>query len=95
MRAKLCRSLYGARAAPAWREALRTSALESFGFVRGKASACGFRNAKLDVRRVVRGDDFAFTGHGVDLDVVDNFMNEKFMCKVEGRLGGGTKGLQE
>eukprot|EP00969_Alexandrium_andersonii_P354602 15442530-Alexandrium_andersonii.AAC.1 len=39
---KLCRSLSGTRAAPARREALHTSVLESFGFVRGKASACCF-----------------------------------------------------
>eukprot|EP00969_Alexandrium_andersonii_P310760 13732055-Alexandrium_andersonii.AAC.1 len=32
--------------------------LESFGFVRGQASACCFYNAKLDVRCVVHGDDF-------------------------------------
>eukprot|EP00969_Alexandrium_andersonii_P211875 9357592-Alexandrium_andersonii.AAC.1 len=60
MCAKLCRSLYGTRAAPAPWGALCTSVLESFGFVRGKASACCFYNAKLDVRRVVHGGVFTF-----------------------------------
>eukprot|EP00969_Alexandrium_andersonii_P286583 12668779-Alexandrium_andersonii.AAC.1 len=63
MCAKLRRSLRDTRAAPARREALHTSVLESFGFVRGKASACCFYNAELDVRCVVHGDDFTFTGY--------------------------------
>eukprot|EP00969_Alexandrium_andersonii_P220616 9743484-Alexandrium_andersonii.AAC.1 len=37
MCAKLCRSLYGTKVAPARREALRTSTLESFGFARVKS----------------------------------------------------------
>eukprot|EP00969_Alexandrium_andersonii_P047417 2080284-Alexandrium_andersonii.AAC.1 len=68
MCAKLRRSLYGARAAPAQWEALYTSALESFGFARGQASARCLYNAELDVRRVVHGDDFTFTGYDADLD---------------------------
>eukprot|EP00969_Alexandrium_andersonii_P038319 1678679-Alexandrium_andersonii.AAC.1 len=63
MRAKLCRSLRGTRAAPARREVLRTSVLESFGFVRGKASACCFYSAELDARCVVHGGDFTFAGY--------------------------------
>eukprot|EP00969_Alexandrium_andersonii_P176890 7821709-Alexandrium_andersonii.AAC.1 len=69
MCAKLRRSLYGARAAPARLEALYTETLESFGFTRGKASACCFYSAELDVRCVVHGDDFTFTGRDPDLDV--------------------------
>eukprot|EP00969_Alexandrium_andersonii_P139030 6148923-Alexandrium_andersonii.AAC.1 len=92
MCAKLCRSLYGAPAAPARREAWFSSVLESFGFVRGKASARCFYNAELDVRRVVRGGDFTFAGHDADLGVVENLTNEK---QERGRLGGGAKDLQE
>eukprot|EP00969_Alexandrium_andersonii_P219928 9714275-Alexandrium_andersonii.AAC.1 len=55
MCAKLRRSLYGTRAAPARWEALYTETLESFGFIRGKASACCFYHAGLDVRCVVHG----------------------------------------
>eukprot|EP00969_Alexandrium_andersonii_P373785 15484792-Alexandrium_andersonii.AAC.1 len=76
MCAKLRRSLYGTRAAPARWEVLYTEALESFGFARGKASACCFYNAELDVRCVVRGDDFPFTGYDSDLDVVEKLMDE-------------------
>eukprot|EP00969_Alexandrium_andersonii_P066056 2913900-Alexandrium_andersonii.AAC.1 len=61
MCAKLRRSLYGTRAAPARWAVLCTEALESFGFTRGKASACCLCNAELDVRCVVRGGDFTFT----------------------------------
>eukprot|EP00969_Alexandrium_andersonii_P299948 13259909-Alexandrium_andersonii.AAC.1 len=75
MRAKLRRSLYSTRAAPARWGALYTEALESFGFARGRASACCFYNAELDVRRAVHGDDFAFTGYDADLDVVEKLMD--------------------
>eukprot|EP00969_Alexandrium_andersonii_P155068 6855523-Alexandrium_andersonii.AAC.1 len=85
MCAKLRRSLYGTRAAPARWEALYTETLESFGLVKGRASACCFFNAELDVRCVAHGDDFTFTGYDADLDVVERLMNEKFMCKIEGQ----------
>eukprot|EP00969_Alexandrium_andersonii_P207278 9157743-Alexandrium_andersonii.AAC.1 len=81
MRAKLRRSLHGTRAAPARWGTLRTSTLESFGFARGKASACCFYSASLDVRCVVHGDDFAFAGHDDDLDVVEKLMTDKFLRK--------------
>eukprot|EP00969_Alexandrium_andersonii_P095477 4218393-Alexandrium_andersonii.AAC.1 len=35
------------------------------------------------------------TGHGADLDVVENLTNEKFTRKVEGRLGRGSEDAQE
>eukprot|EP00969_Alexandrium_andersonii_P002261 99013-Alexandrium_andersonii.AAC.1 len=84
MCAKLRRSLYGARAAPARWEALCTETLESFGFARGKASACCFYNAELDARCVVHGDDFTSAGYDADLDIVEKQMDEKFLCKIEG-----------
>eukprot|EP00969_Alexandrium_andersonii_P130974 5791630-Alexandrium_andersonii.AAC.1 len=77
MRAKLRRSLYGTRAAPARWEALCTETLASFGFAKGKASACCFYHPELDVRCVVHGDDFTFTGYDDDLDVVETLMNDK------------------
>eukprot|EP00969_Alexandrium_andersonii_P341655 15101672-Alexandrium_andersonii.AAC.1 len=76
MCAKLRCSLYGARVAPARWEALCTETLESFGFARGKASACCFYNAALDARCVVHGDDFTFTGYDADLDVVEKLTDE-------------------
>eukprot|EP00969_Alexandrium_andersonii_P106999 4719146-Alexandrium_andersonii.AAC.1 len=76
MRATPFRSVCGARAAPARWEALRTSALESVGFARGKASSCCFYDAGLDVRCDVRCDDFTFTGYDEDLDIAKEQMNE-------------------
>ena len=93
--AKLRRSLYGTRAALARWEALYTRTLESFGFVRGVANACCFYHAEWDVRCVVHGDDFTFTGCDAELDKVQSAMEAAFLCKVEGRLGGSASDLQE
>eukprot|EP00969_Alexandrium_andersonii_P348758 15420711-Alexandrium_andersonii.AAC.1 len=95
MCAKLDRSLYGARAAPARWEALRAATLQGFGFVRGKASACCFYRLGRDIRRVVHDGDFTFTGHDPDLGWVEKVMAEAFLCKVEGRLGGDSGDLKE
>eukprot|EP00969_Alexandrium_andersonii_P163465 7225352-Alexandrium_andersonii.AAC.1 len=76
MCAKLRRSLYGTRAAPARWEALCTETFESFGYARGKASACCFYNAALDVRCVVHGDDFAFAGYDADHDIAEKLIGE-------------------
>eukprot|EP00969_Alexandrium_andersonii_P223265 9861030-Alexandrium_andersonii.AAC.1 len=95
MCAKLRRSLCGTRAAPARWRALCTETLESFGLAKGKAIACCFCNSELGVRCVVRGDGFTFAGYDADLDVAEKLMDEKFMCEVEGRLGGGPSDLQE
>eukprot|EP00969_Alexandrium_andersonii_P242179 10696712-Alexandrium_andersonii.AAC.1 len=67
MCAKLNRSSRGARAAPARWEALYTTTLQDFGFVRGKAGARCFYHPDRDARRVVRGDDFTFAGYDPDL----------------------------
>eukprot|EP00969_Alexandrium_andersonii_P053097 2332691-Alexandrium_andersonii.AAC.1 len=48
-----------------------------------------------DVRSVVHGDDFAFTGHDGDFDWAQNRRGQRLMCKVEGRLGGGAGDLRE
>eukprot|EP00969_Alexandrium_andersonii_P113533 5018065-Alexandrium_andersonii.AAC.1 len=61
----------------------------------GKASACCFSNAELDVRRVAHGGDVTFTGYDADLDIAEKLMREKFMCEAEGRLGGVPSDLQE
>eukprot|EP00969_Alexandrium_andersonii_P111121 4905304-Alexandrium_andersonii.AAC.1 len=95
MCAKLNRSLYGARAAPARWEALYTTALQGLGFVHGKASARCFYHPGRDIRRVVRGDEFTFTGYDPDLGWAEKVMTESFLCKVEGRLGGDSGDLKE
>eukprot|EP00969_Alexandrium_andersonii_P055119 2429244-Alexandrium_andersonii.AAC.1 len=76
MCAKLRRSLYGTRAAPARWGALYIETSESFGFARGRASSCCFYHPEWDVRCVVHGDDFTFAGYDVDLDAVEAFMND-------------------
>eukprot|EP00969_Alexandrium_andersonii_P342143 15123543-Alexandrium_andersonii.AAC.1 len=86
--AKLNRSLYGTRAAPARWGALYTATLEGFGFVRGRANACCFYHADSDIRRVVRRGDFTFAGYDEDLDWSQAQMEGHFMCEVEGKLGG-------
>eukprot|EP00969_Alexandrium_andersonii_P224651 9921517-Alexandrium_andersonii.AAC.1 len=93
--AKLVRGLYGTRAAPSRWEALYTSTLEGFGSIRGRANACCFHHPARDVKCVVHGDDFTFTGLDVDLDWVQNQMEAHFLRKVEGRLGGGSGDLKE
>ena len=62
MCARLIRQLYGPRDAPARWEALYTEALESFGFVRGRASACCFYHKERGIHCVVHGVDFTATG---------------------------------
>eukprot|EP00969_Alexandrium_andersonii_P256978 11361355-Alexandrium_andersonii.AAC.1 len=67
MCAELSRSLRGTPAAPSRWEALYMTTLQGFGFAQGKASACCFYHPDRDIRRVARGDDFAFAGHDPDL----------------------------
>eukprot|EP00969_Alexandrium_andersonii_P176137 7788290-Alexandrium_andersonii.AAC.1 len=35
------------------------------------------------------------TGYDSDFGAVEDFMNEEFTCKVDGRLGGDARDLQE
>eukprot|EP00969_Alexandrium_andersonii_P289963 12816819-Alexandrium_andersonii.AAC.1 len=65
--------------------------MESFGLARGKASACCSYNEALDARCVVHGDGFAFAGYDTDLDLVEQLMEEMFLCKVEGRSAAGPR----
>ena len=95
MCAKLVRSLYGTRDAPARWEELYTATLVGLGFLRGRASACCFFHPARDIRCVVHGDDFTFTGHDGDLNWIQSEMEKAFLCKVGGRLGNGVGDVQE
>eukprot|EP00969_Alexandrium_andersonii_P289723 12805875-Alexandrium_andersonii.AAC.1 len=64
MCAKLNRSLYGTRAAPALWESLYMNTLQGLGFAREKASAGCFFHPDRDLRFAVRGDDIARLGLG-------------------------------
>ena len=87
MCAKLVRCLYGTRDAPARWEALYTDVLESFGFVRGKASAWCFCHPARDLMCVVHGDEFTFTGYDSDLDWARGQMESRFL--LQGRWLNG------
>ena len=56
MCAKLIRSLYGMRDAPANWEELYSETLKSFKFLQGRASACCFYHPPRDLKCVVHGD---------------------------------------
>eukprot|EP00969_Alexandrium_andersonii_P097605 4310109-Alexandrium_andersonii.AAC.1 len=73
--------------------ALRPSRASGLPGVKQVRAACCFYNAELDVRCAARRGDFAFTGYDADLDIAAKLMGEKFMCKIEGRLGGGPSDL--
>ena len=95
MCARLRRCLYGTRDAAARWEALYTKELKAMGFIRGRASACCFYHPVKEIRAVVHGDDFTFVGEDAGLDWVEKEMAQRFLCKVEGRLGGGKDDLRE
>jgi hypothetical protein len=93
--ARLCRCLYGTRDAPARWEAFLASELEKMGFARGKASPCCFNHTSSDIKCIVHGDDFVFTGNDSDLQWVQEEMDKRFLVKVIGKLGGDSGDLQE
>ena len=95
MCARLVRCLYGTRDAPANWEAFYTEVLTDLGFARGKASSCCFLHSGRGIRAVVHGDDFTLTGVDADLDWIQAKMEEHFLCKINGRLGGGATDSRE
>ena len=52
-------------------------------------------NKALDVRCVVHGDDFSFSGTDRALTKIEEGMSKAFMCKIEGRLGDGPTDVQQ
>ena len=95
MCAKLVCQLYGTRDAPARWEALYTQTLKDMGFECGRASGCCFWHRSRNIRCVVHGDDFTFTGYDEDLDWLQVAMGNVFLHKVCGRLGNGPGYVQE
>ena len=92
---RLKRCLYGTRDAPARWEAFLAAELVGMGFIQGRASACCYRHATLDVQAMVHGDDFVFVATDADLDTIEGLMKKSFLTKVVGRLGDGPKDVQE
>ena len=95
MCARLRRSLYGTRDAPARWEAFLSKQLEGKGFVRGSASPCCYRHSSKDLSCVVHGDDFVFAGVESDLEWARQQMEKSFLVKVIGRLGGDKQDVRE
>jgi hypothetical protein len=95
MCARLRRCLYGTRDAPARWEAFLADELSKMGFARGKASPCCFNHATNDLKCIVHGDDFVFSGSDADLKWVEEEMGRRFLVKVIGKLGGDKGDLQE
>ena len=92
---RLKRCLYGTRDAPARWEAFLAAELSKHGFVQGSASPCCFLHPARDLRCVVHGDDFVFVGPDSELAWVQKKMEESFLIKVVGRLGGDANDLKE
>ena len=88
----LKRCLYGTRDAPARLEALYIKRLREMVFSVGTASSCCFYHPALDVRCVVHGDDFTFSGDDNALDHIQRCMEKAFLCKIEGRGVKRVKG---
>ena len=95
MCARLRRSLYGTRDAPARWEPFLSKQLEGKGFVRGSASPCCYRHSSKDLSCVVHGDDFVFAGVESDLEWARQQMEKSFLVKVIGRLGGDKQDVRE
>ena len=60
--ARLLRSLYGTRDAPALWEAYAAAQLQALGFRRGRANSCVYTHPRQGLRCLVHGDDFVVTG---------------------------------
>jgi hypothetical protein len=87
---RLKRCLYGTRDASARWEAFLASELIKHGFKQGLASSCCFTHASRDLRCMVHGDDFVFVGPDEDLEWAEKVMEESFLIKRVGKLGGDT-----
>ena len=83
--AKLKRWLYGMRKAAAGWEEDYAKRMEGVGFRRGKGGPTVFFNSKTDVRVVVYGDDFTFSGTREELEKMRSKMGER--CDIKDRGG--------
>ena len=92
---RLQKCLYGTRDAPAQWEALYCRRLGEMGFRCGSASRCCFYHPSRNVKCVVHGDDFTFSGTEENLRWVESRMKTAFACKVEGIMGPGPQDLKE
>ena len=85
--ARLLRSLYGARDAPALWEAFAAAQLQQLGFVRGKSNPCVFWHPKRKLRCLVHGDDFIVSGTQGNLEWLHRALAQHILLKRVGILG--------
>ena len=92
---RLRRCLYGTRDAPQQWERFAARSLEALGFTRGRACATCFYHRDRQLRCLVHGDDFLFSGSDANLDWVKTKLAKDILFKDGGRLGGGANDQKE
>ena len=85
--ARLIRSLYGTRDAPALWEAYAAVQLTALGFRRGRSNACVYWHPQRRLRCLVHGDDFVVTGAGRHLEWLHQALARTILLKKVGVLG--------
>ena len=80
---KLAKSLYGTRDAGANWHLAYSSFLCRLGMSQGAANPCHFMDAKRDIRGIVHGDDFLFTGTAEQLSWLRRQFEGEYECKIE------------
>ena len=80
---RLRQSLYGTRDAGANWHIAYTKFLQSIGYTQGTANPCHFISKDRQVKGVVHGDDFMFSGTHADLIKLRRSFEKEYDCKVE------------
>ena len=93
--AKLKRWLYGMRKAAAGWEEDYARRLVEVGFKRGRGAPTVFYHEKMEVRLVVHGDDFTFSGPRRELDVMKKYMEKWYDIKDRGTMGSAEREIKE
>jgi hypothetical protein len=93
--AKLKRWLYGMRKAAAGWEEDYAKRMVAEGFTRGRGAPTVFYNKVTEVRVVVHGDDFTFSGTKAELDRMRRKMEEWYDIKDRGTMGSGKGEIKE
>ena len=93
--ARLKRWLYGMRKAAAGWEEDYAKRMVAEGFKRGRGAPTVFYNQRTEVRVVVHGDDFTFSGTKVELDRMRRKMEEWYDIKDRGMMGSGEGEIKE
>ena len=76
------KSLYGTRDAGAnWHEAY-SSFIKEIGLLQGVTNPCHFFTKSRELKGIVHGDDFLFSGCKADLDWLRGKFEKKFECRV-------------